>query len=447
MGESSIAFRPRESASPALSVPPPTATATAISELQVDGMECASCAARVTSALTAVPGVASAQVDLERGRATVRWRPDAAQGTAAEAAPLVAALKASGYPARPVSPVEGARTGGRSTALRIEGMDCASCERKVTEALRQVPGVDTVSVHLAAGTADVRWRPDSEARVEPLVSAVTAAGYAASEAAPSAAHSPEAATHSGHSPEHGWRLAVWLGGPVTLLLLLGEWVFGWGMERWFQWAAFLLALPVQIWVGGRFYRGAWRQARVGHSNMDTLVALGSTAAFGFSLWGLLSGYHGHLYFMEAAAILTLISAGHWLEARMSSRAGAALKSLLQLAPATARRLQTSADSEADPDRETEVAVSALRVGDRIAIRPGDRVPVDAEVLAGESAVNEAMLTGESLPVDKSPGGRLYAGTENQTGRLVARVLATGEATALARIVEAVQRAQSSRAGI
>ncbi|MBN8247954.1 MAG: heavy metal translocating P-type ATPase [Verrucomicrobia bacterium] len=439
MGEHSIAFRSREASSPGPVETPATAPAP-ISELQVDGMECASCAARVTGVLTAVPGVSSAHVDLAAGRATVRWK-DAQDGaTSPDSSSLVAALQAGGYPARPV---ERPTHGAASTPLRIEGMDCTSCERKVTEALRQVPGVDRVSVNLAAGTADVRWHPEASGSVEPLIAAVAATGYRASAAATSGTVSSGAGEGTGHTPEHGWQLAMRLGGPVTLILLVGEWVFGLGMERWFQWTAFVLALPVQVWLGGRFYRGAWRQARVGQSNMDTLVALGSTAAFGFSVWGLWTGYHGHLYFMEAAAILTLISVGHWLEARMSSQAGAALKSLLQLAPATARRLET----ESDPDRETAVPVASLRSGDRIAIRPGDRVPVDAEVIAGESAVNESMLTGESLPVDKASGGRLYAGTENQTGRLVARVLATGEDTALARIIAAVQRAQSSRAGV
>lgn len=439
MGEHSIAFRTRGPATPS-----PLGTAAAgpapFSELQVDGMECASCAARVTGLLTAVPGVASAQVDLTAGRATVRWNPPRGGAPAPDPSPLVTALQAGGYSARPV---ERPTHTAASTALRIEGMDCASCERKVADALRQVPGVDRVSVHLASGTAEVRWHPETAGRAEPLIAAVAASGYRATATPPPGTESPDAPKGSGHSPEHGWRLALRLGGPVTLILLVGEWVLGLGMERWFQWTAFVLALPVQVWLGGRFYRGAWRQARVGQSNMDTLVSLGSTAAFGFSVWGLWTGYHGHLYFMEAAAILTLISVGHWLEARMSSQAGAALKSLLQLAPATARRL----DSESDPDRETAVPVASLRAGDRIAIRPGDRVPVDAVVSAGESAVNESMLTGESLPVDKASGGRLYAGTENQTGRLVARVLATGEDTALARIIAAVQRAQSSRAGV
>ena len=193
--------------------------------------------------------------------------------------------------------------------------------------------------------------------------------------------------------------------------------------------------------------------------MDTLVALGSTTAFGYSAWALLGGLGGHLYFMEAAAIITLISFGHWLEARVSARASGALENLLNLAPQTARRI-VAADIRSAPIRlelrrldvdaateEKEVPVSELQIGDLVALRPGDRVPVDGVVTEGDSAVDEAMLTGESVPVDKKTGSELYAGTVNLNGRLVMRVTATGESTALAHIIAAVQRAQTSRADI
>jgi Cu+-exporting ATPase len=174
--------------------------------------------------------------------------------------------------------------------------------------------------------------------------------------------------------------------------------------------------------------------------MDMLVALGSTTAFAYSAWALLSGRGGHLYFMEAAAIIALISVGHWMESRVSARASSALRGLLNLAPALARRL-------AGDGLETEVPVAALRAEDRVVLRPGDRVPTDGEVAEGDSALDESMLTGESAPVDKTPGSPLYAGTANVNGRLVMRVTATGEETALAHIIAAVQRAQSSRAHI
>ena len=426
MSETPIHFRPRQAAVPAVpAVPDPVGSAL---ELRIDGMDCASCAQRVTRALTSVPGVASASVDLAGGTAMVRWKPEANSAMP----PLVAAVREAGYAARLPEPAGNARV-----TLRVEGMDCSNCARAVTEALTRVSGVDTATVDLTAGRAEIRWKPGPPGTVDLLIAAVVGAGYrAVEERGAGGSQSTET------SPaEQAWRLALMLGGPVTLVLLLGEWVFQLGMNRGFQWVALLLALPVQIWVGGRFYRGAWRQARVGQSNMDTLVALGSSAAFGFSVWGLLSGYHGHLYFMEAAAILTLISAGHWLEAQMSTRAGAALKSLLSLAPSMARRL------DAVGDRETEVPVASLVPGDRIVVKPGDRIPVDAEVVSGDSAVDEAMLTGEAVPVEKSAGARLFAGTENQNGRLVALVQATGESTALAHIIAAVQRAQSSRAQI
>lgn len=343
------------------------------------------------------------------------------------------------------------------TELRVTGMTCNNCARHVTEAIQSVAGVRSASVALAAGRATVRWESGKSADVPALRVAVKGAGYEAT--------SVEADDHDqGKHHQSGWQANLWLGVAVTIPLLLGEWVFGAGMKPWFQWLSFALAGAVQIFAGAQFYRGAWRQLKARSSNMDTLVALGSTTAFGFSAWALLSGQGGHLYFMEAAAIITLISVGHWFEARVSVRASAALKALLELAPQTARRLGTpnSGSSPAAKPQfdllrfspapatqtvETEVPVSELRPGDNVVLRPGDRVPVDGMVTEGASAVDEAMLTGESVPVDKSSKSELYAGTVNLNGRLVMRVTATGESTALAHIIAAVQRAQTSRANL
>ena len=349
-----------------------------------------------------------------------------------------------------------------TTELLVDGMTCNNCARHVTEAIQGTPGVRSAWVSLEKKSASVRWNPEAPENIPAVIAAIQRAGYEAK------AIQTGAAGRS-NSPHHDWQITLWLGLAVTGVLMIGEWVFSLAMTPWFQWLAFALAGVVQIFCGAQFYRGAWRQLKVGSSNMDTLVALGSTTAFGFSCWVLFSGAGGHVYFMEAAAIISLISAGHWLEARVSEKAGGALKSLLNLAPQTARRIQNSKfkiqNSEDRPVNlkmlsfsqsaipnpqsaiETEVPVSELKAGDRIALRPGDRVPVDGVVVEGDSAVDEAMLTGESVPVDKKSGSELFAGTVNLNGRLVMRVAATGDATALAHIIAAVQRAQTSRADI
>ncbi|MBU6398943.1 MAG: cation-translocating P-type ATPase [Verrucomicrobia bacterium] len=315
-------------------------------------------------------------------------------------------------------------------------MNCQSCVQRVQTALQAVAGVERVTLRLEAGRAMVHWKPDAAASREALVQAVKAAGYEARLlAAPSAAAPPAA-----WSPLAGWRFNVVVGLAATVPLMIGDWLLGLGMTRWFQWLGFGLALPVQILGGARFYRGAWHQLRQGRSNMDALVALGSTTAFGYSAVVLFSGAPTHLYFMEAAAIITLISVGHWLESLASARATSALQALLHLAPATARRLDADGS-------EVEVPVAELRPGDVVLLKPGDRVPTDGEVTDGRSAVNEAMLTGESLPAEKNVGARLYGGTVNLDGALRMRVTAVGEATALAQIVAVVERAQSSRANI
>ncbi len=318
-----------------------------------------------------------------------------------------------------------------SEQWRIDGMTCQNCARSALEAIQSVPGVASVRVVLEAGNATVRWSDGASRDTKAVQVALHKAGY---EGVPMGEDA--AAPIQGS----GWKIGMILGLVVTAALMLGEWAFGLGMERWFQWLAFVLAAPVQVVVGGKFYQGAWRQLRQRSANMDTLVALGSTTAFAFSVWGLFVGYHGHLYFMEAAAILTLVSVGHWLEARAGSRAEAALRALLQLAPANAVLLDADG-------RERGVAVAELVVGDRIVLRPGDRVPVDGEVVSGDSTIDESMLTGESLPAEKRTGSQVFGGTANLTGQILVKVAATGEATALARIIAAVQRAQSSRASI
>jgi Cu+-exporting ATPase len=349
-----------------------------------------------------------------------------------------------------------------ATELRVGGMTCSNCARHVTEAIQFVSGVHSTTVSLENKSATVRWNPDATADIPAVIEAVKNAGYEAEEI-------QAAAETACETKRKNWQLNLWLGIAFTAALMAGEWILGLAATPWFRWSSFALAGVVQVFCGAQFYRGAWRQLKIGTSNMDTLVALGSTTAFGYSAWALLGGAGGHLYFMEAAAIITLISLGHWIEARVSDKAGGALKSLLNLAPQTARRIQNaesripnagkepfnlktltfSSSAIRNPQSaiEAEVPVDELKIGDRVVLRPGDRVSVDGIVVEGDSAVNESALTGESIPADKKSGSELFSGTVNLNGRLVMRVTATGEGTALAHVIAAVQRAQTSRADI
>jgi P-type Cu+ transporter len=327
---------------------------------------------------------------------------------------------------------------GETTVSRfaVGGMNCNNCARHVTEAVQGVAGVSSAVVQFDEGRATVRWKPGAETDNDKVVLAIRQAGYDATPMEEKSCHGGP----SGSSPMASWKFTVIFGAALTLPLIVGEWVLGFGTSEWFQWVGFAFSAPVMAVCGARFFRGAWQQLRRGSSNMDTLVALGSSTAFGYSLWGLLNGWHGHLYFMEAASIITLISAGHFVEALVSARAASSLSALMNLAPQIARKLDAAGN-------EIEVAAASLRAGERIVLKPGDRIPTDGEVVEGNSAVDESMLTGESLPVEKAAGAKLYAGTVNQNGRLTMRITATGEATALAQIIAVVQRAQTSRANI
>jgi Cu+-exporting ATPase len=354
-------------------------------------------------------------------------------------------------------------TSNATSELRVTGMTCNNCARKVAEAAQHTSGVRSVTVNVQSARASIRWNSPEAKNVPALLTAISQAGYGAKEI------SSEAALSESRQSKWQWNLIVGL--TFTGALMIGEWVFQLGDTKWFHFLAFALAAVVQISGGAQFYRGAWSQLKAGNSSMDTLVALGSTTAFGFSCWVLFSGQAGHVYFMEAAAIISLISFGHWLEARVSDKASSALKSLLNLAPRTARRIQSAKPKVQSPasepfnlktlsfsqseirspkseiEVEVEVPVAEIKIGDRVVLRPGDHVPVDGIVLEGESTIDEAMLTGESVPADKKIGSELYAGTVNLNGRMVMRTTATGEDTALAHIIAAVQRAQTSRADI
>lgn len=267
------------------------------------------------------------------------------------------------------------------TELRVAGMTCGHCAQRVTQAIQSVASVHGATVSLESGAAHVRWQPQANLDAQAVIRAIGEAGYRAGVV-------EKAAQDTGERKLAGWQLNLWIGVLGALPLMVGEWVLGLGMRPWFGWFSFVLAGIVQIFAGARFYQGAWMQLKAGAANMDLLVALGSTTAFGYSTWALFSGQGSHLYFMEAASIIALISVGHWLESRVSVRASDALRGLLDLAPAMARRL-------GQDGRESEVPVAELEAGGLVVLRPGNRVPTDGQVVEGDSAVDESMLTGES----------------------------------------------------
>ncbi|MFN7182900.1 MAG: heavy metal translocating P-type ATPase [Thermomonas haemolytica] len=319
--------------------------------------------------------------------------------------------------------------------LDIEGMTCASCVGRVEKALRKVEGVREASVNLATETATVLAPGVPAAR---LLQAVEQAGYHArvhAEAAPPAVPKPDISRETLHL----W-LAVLLSLPLAAPMLLMPFGIHWALPGWAQW---LLATPVQFWLGARFYRAGFAALRARSGNMDQLVALGTSAAYGLSVYHLLASAHGPhappLYFESSAVVVTLILLGKWLEARAKRQASAAIRALQALRPATARVLRDGG--------ETQVAVDAVAVGDTVVVLPGERIPVDGVILEGRSHCDESLLSGEALPVAKAAGDAVTAGAVNGEGRLRLRTTAVGAETMLARIVRLVEDAQAKKAPI
>jgi Cu+-exporting ATPase len=315
--------------------------------------------------------------------------------------------------------------------VRIEGMSCASCVRRVEKALATVPGVAHAAVNLATETA--RVDSDSPVAFAALQQAIGKAGYAASELAAPAADS---------APRIPEGVAVILSAALSLPLvvpMVAEW-FGVHlmMPAWLQW---LLATPVQFVFGARFYRAGWKALKARAGNMDLLVALGTSAAYGLSVYlALARGQGMHLYFEASAVVLTLVLLGKWLEARAKRQTASAIRALQDLRPVTAR-VRREGESDAD------LPIDLVHVGDIVVIRAGERVAVDGEVVDGASHVDESLITGESLPVAKHVGDRVTGGAINGEGLLLVRTSATGAETMLSRIIRLVEDAQSAKAPV
>ena len=321
-----------------------------------------------------------------------------------------------------------------SVDLSIHGMTCAACVRRVETALAAVPGVGAASVNLA----NRRARVSGDAPVEALLEAVDAAGYRASPAPKDSAE--EAAEARAEAAEvQGELIKLTAAALLTLPLIvqMGAELLGlaWMLPGWIQ---ALLAAPVQFWAGARFYKAAWRAARSGHGNMDLLVVLGTSAAFFFSLYQLLIGMPP-LYFEAAAVVVTLVLLGRVLEARARRSAAASIRALMKLRPETARIERNG--------RAVEMPAEALRPGDILIVKPGERFAGDGEVLEGESEADESLLTGESLPVAKKPGARVIGGALNGDGLLRVKATSGVHEGVLARIIALVENAQASKAPI
>jgi Cu+-exporting ATPase len=317
--------------------------------------------------------------------------------------------------------------------LQVTGMTCASCALRVEKALLRVPGIASASVNVATEQATVR--ASSSVTLSALKAAVEEAGYSA--------HEPQSV---GPAPANEGRpdgLPVAVSALLTLPLIAPMFLqlFGvrWMLDGWVQLA---LATPVQFWLGWRFYRVAWKAVRAKAANMDLLVALGTSAAYGLSVYLLFRhAGHGmpHLYFEASAAVITLVLLGKWLEVRAKRQTADAIRALNALRPTTAVVRRDGVDAQ--------VPVAQVRVGDQVVIRPGDRVAIDGTVVEGRSHVDESLITGESLPVAKQPGDKVTGGSVNAEGVLVAATSAVGAETTLARIIRMVESAQAAKAPI
>ena len=389
-------------------------------ELPVEGMTCAACALRVEKSLNALPDV-RATVNFANESASVDFDPHTVSPSQ-----LVSAVERAGY-----------HVPRSETELALSGMTCAACASRIESVLNKQPGA-SASVNFATEQATVRFDP-GQTSVEKLIAAVRKAGYDAVELT-AASRKAERERH-----EQKYRddlRTFWIAAILTapLAAQMVPMLQGSHQELLPRWLQLLLATPVQVWAGWRFYVAAWHALRGGAANMDVLIALGTSMAFAFSAVVTVGGFEAqHVYFEASAAIITLVLLGKLLEARARQRTSSAIEQLIRLQPA-----------EADIERAgrvVRVAISQIHQGDVVHVAAGERLPTDGNVVDGSTTVDESMLTGESMPVHKGTGDRVYAGTQNLEGLIKVRTAAAGAETQLAEIVRLTRKAQGSKAPI
>ncbi|MCC7046769.1 MAG: copper-translocating P-type ATPase [Alphaproteobacteria bacterium] len=384
--------------------------------LPVTGLTCAACARRAEKALQAVPGVGAAAVNLASERAEIRPSGEIHLDEA------VKALAEAGFGV-PTERID----------LDIAGMTCAACVGRVESALKGVPGVVDARVSLAANTAAVDVAAGSDTGAAELAAAVADAGYSASLRSEADTEDREARQRAAERRD---LVELVLALVLTVPLVAPMIAMGAGIHVHLPAKLEMgLAFIVQVVLGRRFYVGAWKSLKTLTGTMDTLVAIGGTAAFGLSAWHVWTG-QGALYFEAGAAVVAFVLLGKWLEARARRGTSAAIRALMKLRPRTARVMRAG--------KPEEVPVAQVRRGDIALVRPGERVPVDGIVVAGESDLDESLLTGEPMPVHKAPGASVAGGALNGDGALQVRVEATGRDTFLARVIALVDGAQASK---
>jgi len=410
---------------------PPSGDSAARVDIGIHGMTCASCVSTVEAALTAVPGVRRAAVNLATERGSVHYDPDRVGSSA-----LVKAIADTGY--TPL--VEKAK-------IPISGISCASCVATIERALNHTPGVVSATVNLATNAATVEFLP-ATITLQDLRRAIRDVGYEPLEVAEGAHpgdHEKAAREREIRTLKRKLTVGIILTAPVVLGSFPG-W-FSW-VPKFLQnfWVLLLLTTPVQFWVGSQYYRGFWAALRHKTSDMNTLIAVGTSSAYLYSLAMTVApgffrarGITPAVYFDTAAVIITLILLGRLLEAIAKGRTSEAIKRLMGLQAKTARTIRNG--------EESDIPVEEVRIGDLVIVRPGEKLPVDGVVREGASAVDESMLTGESLPVEKRPGDQVIGATLNKTGTFRFEATKVGKDTVLAQIIRLVEEAQGSKAPI
>ncbi|OGP89526.1 MAG: copper-translocating P-type ATPase [Deltaproteobacteria bacterium RBG_19FT_COMBO_43_11] len=408
-------------------------------QFDIRGMTCAACVGRVEDGLRQTPGVLSASVNFATEKAIVEY-----DGSLVNIQTLQDKVRDLGYTAF----MDASGTDQKKITVSVGGMTCAACVRRVENALKEVDGVKDVSVNLATGRAtvihDIRW-----AGLEALAKTIKDAGYEFLGELKDSSADPIEAARAAELRE--MKIKVTCGAILSVIIFFGS------MQHWFSflhfiphqvilWTMFVLTAPAVFWVGSRFFVGAYKAARQKTSDMNTLVAVGAFSAYAYSAAATFfpmlfaeAGLAPHVYYDGAAIIVTLILLGRYLEARAKGKTSAAIKKLIGLKPKIAHLLQG--------DTEKDIPVEDLQVNDVVQVRPGEKIPVDGVVLTGQSTIDESMLTGESLPVAKEPGQKVFAATLNTSGSFTMRATGVGSDTMLAHIIRMVEEAQGSKAPI